>query len=136
LTWNSQQKGRIWSREETVHSGFSKIRMLRYSNPPLNHGRSELPRVRRGLTLGGALRARPCANPRVPAAARDHARATAIKPVPVPGCLPRCLLRTTPNSLELAHSSGDLPATRQSRPRATTVASPFLALLRSVQALG
>jgi hypothetical protein len=73
--------------------------------------------------------------PRTPAA-RDHARATAIKPVPVPGCLPRCILRTTPNSPELAHSSGDLPATRQSRPRATTVANPFLALLRSVQALG
>jgi hypothetical protein len=84
----------------------------------------------------GALRARLCANPSAPAAARDHARATAIKPVPVPGCLPRCLVRTTPNSPELAHSSGDLPATLQSRPRATTVANPFPALLRSVQALG
>jgi hypothetical protein len=136
LTWNSQQKGRIWSREETVHNGFAKIRTLRCPNPPLNHGRTELPRVRRGLTLGGALRARPCANPRAPATARDHARATAIKLVPVLGCLPRCLLRTTPNSPELALSSGDLPTTRQSRPRATTVASPFPALLRSIQALG
>jgi hypothetical protein len=74
-------------------------------------------------------------NPRAPAAARDHARAMAIKPVPVPGYLPRCLLRTTPNSPELAHSSGDLPATRQSRPRAATMANPFPALLRSIQTL-
>jgi hypothetical protein len=134
LTWNSQQKGRIWSREETVHSDFAKIHTLRCSNLPLNHGRSELPRVRRGLTPGGALRARPCANPRAPAAARDHAHAMAIKSVLVLGCLPRCLLRTTPNFPEPALSSGDLPATHQSRPRATTVASPFPVLLRSIQA--
>ena len=34
-----------------------------------------------------------------------------------------------------ARSSGDLPATRQCRPRATTVASPSPLLLRSIQAL-
>jgi hypothetical protein len=134
LTWNSQQKGRIWSREATVHSDFAKIRTLWCSNPPLNHGRSELPRVRRGLTPGGALRARPCVNPHSPAAARDHARATAIKPVPVLGCLPRCLLRTSPDFPEPVLSSGDLPATRQCRPRTTTVACPFPVLLRSIQA--
>jgi hypothetical protein len=65
---------------------------------------------------------------------RDHARATTIKPAPEPGCLPRCILCLAPNSPELAHSSGDLSATRQSRPKATTVAEPFPALLRSIQA--
>jgi hypothetical protein len=65
-----------------------------------------------------------------------RARATAIKHVPVLGCFPRCLLCTMPNSPELTLSSGDLPATRQSRPRATTMASSFPALLRSIQALG
>jgi hypothetical protein len=134
LTWDSHQKGRIWCREETVRSGFSKICTLRCSNRPLNHGRSKHTRVRRGLTLGGALRARPCANPRAPAAARDHARATAIKPSPVHGYLPHCILYPAPNSPELAHNSGDLSATRQSRPRTTTVAEPFPALLRSIQA--
>jgi hypothetical protein len=134
LAWDSYQKGRIWCRKETVHSGFAKICMLRCSNRPLNHGRSKHTRVRRGLKLGGALRARPCANPRAPAAARDHARATAIKPAPVPGYLPRCILSPAPNSPELAHSSGDLSATHQSRPRTTTVAEPFPALLRSIQA--
>ena len=68
--------------------------------------------------------------------ARYHARSTAIKPIPVLGYLPRCLLCTTPNSPELAHSSGDLPATRQSRPWPTIVANPFPALLLSIQALG
>ncbi len=48
----------------------------------------------------------------------------------------RCLLRTTPNSSEPALSSGDLPATRQCRPRATTVASPFPVLLRSIPERG
>jgi hypothetical protein len=134
LAWNSHKKGRIWCREETVHSGFAKICTLRCSNPPLNYGRSKLPRVRRGLTHGGALRARPCANPRAPATARDHARATAIKPVLEPGCLPRCILCPAPNSPELAHSPGDLSATRQSPPRTTTVAEPFPVLLRSIQA--
>jgi hypothetical protein len=71
--------------------------------------------------------------PRV-AAARDHARATAIKPALVPGHLPRCIPCPAPNSPELAHSSGDLSATRQSRPRTTTMAEPFPALLRSIQA--
>jgi hypothetical protein len=126
LAWDSHQKGRIWRREETVHSDFAKICMLRCSNRPLNHGRSKLPRVRRGLTLGGALRARPCANPRAPTVARDHARATGIKPAPVPGYLPRYIFCPAPNSPELAHSSGDLSATRQSRPRATIVAEQFL----------
>jgi hypothetical protein len=72
--------------------------------------------------------------PTRPRPSRDHARTTAIKPTLVPGHLPRCLLCTTPNSPELAHSSGDLPVTRQSRPRETTVANPFPALLRSIQA--
>jgi hypothetical protein len=67
-------------------------------------------------------------------AARDHARATAIKPALVPSHLPRCIPCPTPNSPELAHSSGDLSATRQSRPKTTTVAEPFPALLRSIQA--
>jgi hypothetical protein len=66
--------------------------------------------------------ARTPARPRPP---RDHARATAIKPAPVLGYLPRCILCTAPNSSELARSSGDLSAARQSRPRATTVAEPF-----------
>ena len=82
----------------------------------------------------GALRARPCVNPRAPAAARDHARATAIKTAPVLGCLPRCLLRTSPDLPEPVISSGDLPVTRQCHPRATTVASPFPVLLRLIQA--
>ena len=69
------------------------------------------------------------------AAARDHARAAAIKPALVLGCLPRYLLRTAPDSPEPAINSGDLPATRQCRPRATTVASPFPVLLRLIQAL-
>jgi hypothetical protein len=134
LAWDSHQKGRIWCREETVHSGFAKICTLRCSNRPLNHGRSKHTRVRRGLTLGGVLRARPCVNPRMPAATRDHAHATAIKPAPVPGYLPRCILCPAPNSPELAPSSGDLSATRQSRPRTTTMAELFPALLRSIQA--
>jgi hypothetical protein len=134
LAWDSHQKGRIWCREETIHSGFTKICTLRCSNRPLNHGRSKHPCVRRSLTLGGALRARPCANPRAPAAACDHAHATAIKPAPMPGYLPRCILCPAPNSLELAPSSGDLSATRQSCPRTTTMAKPFPALLRSIQA--
>jgi hypothetical protein len=134
LAWDSHQKGRIWCREEIVHSGFAKIYTLRCSNRPLNHGRSKHTCVRRGLTLEGALRARPCANPCVPAAARDHASATAIKPTRLPGYLPRCILCPAPNSLELAPSSGDLSATRKSRPRTTTVAKPFPALLRSIQA--
>jgi hypothetical protein len=89
----------------------------------------------RADTRGGALRARPCANPRTPEAARDHARATAIKPATVPGYLPCCILCPVPNSPELAHSSGDLSVTRQSRPRKTTMAEPFPALLRLIQAL-
>jgi hypothetical protein len=113
---------------------FSKICTLRCSNPPLNHGRSKLPCVRRGLALGGVLRARPCENPRALVAARDHARATAIKPAPVPNLLPRCIPCPAPNTPELAHSSGELSVTRQSRPKATTVAEPFPALLRSIQA--
>ena len=75
-------------------------------------------------------------NPRAPVAARDHARAMAIKTTLVHDHLPRCLLCTTPNSPELARSSSDLPAFRHSRPRATTVANPFPALLRSIQAFG
>jgi hypothetical protein len=58
----------------------------------------------------------------------------AIKPALVLGYLPRCILCPMPNSPELAHSSGDLSATRQSHPRATAVAKPFPALLRSIQA--
>jgi hypothetical protein len=134
LAWDSHKKDRIWCREDTVHSGFAKICMLRCSNRPLNHGRSKHTRVRRGLTLGGTPRACPCANPRAPAAARDHARAMAIKPAPVPGYLPSCILCPAPNSPELAPSSGDLSMTRQSRPRTTTMAEPFPALLRSIQA--
>jgi hypothetical protein len=134
LAWDSHQKGRIWSREETVHSGFAKICTLRCSNRSWNHGRSKHTRVRRGLTLGGAPRARPCANPRASAAARDHTRATAIKPALVPGHLPCCIPCPAPYPPELAHSSGDLSATRQSRPRTTTVAELFPALLRSIQA--
>jgi hypothetical protein len=118
----------------TVHSDFAKIRTPWRSNRPLNLGRSKLPRVRCELASGSALRARPCANPRAPAAARDHARATAIKPAPVLGCLPHCLLRTSPDLPEPAISSDDLPVTRQCRPRATTVASPSPVLLRSIQA--
>ena len=129
LAWNSHQKGRIWCREETIQGGFAKICTLRRSNRPLNPGRSKPTHVRRGLTLGGALRARP----RPP---RDHARAAAIKPTPVPGHHSRCLLCTAPNSPELARSSGDLPTPRQSSPRATTVANPFPALLCSIQAFG
>jgi hypothetical protein len=82
---------------------------------------------------GGAPRARPCANPRASAATHDHACATAIKPAPVPGYLPRCIPCPAPNSPELAHSSGDLSATRQSRPRTTTMAELFPALLHSIQ---
>jgi hypothetical protein len=109
LAWDSHQKGRIWCREETVHSGFAKICTLRCSNRPLNHGRSKHTRVRRGLTLGGALRARPCANPRAPEAARDHARAMTIKPAPVPDYLPRCILCPAPNSPELAIAPATSP---------------------------
>jgi hypothetical protein len=134
LAWDSHQKGRIWCREEIVHSGFAKICTLRCSNRSFNHGRSKHTRVRRGLTLRGALRARPCANPGAPTSARDHARATAIKPALVPDYLRRCILCPAPNSPELAHSSGDLSATCQSRPRTTTVAEPFPAILRSIQA--
>jgi hypothetical protein len=67
---------------------------------------------------------------------RAHTRIAAIKPTLVHDHLPRCLLCTTPNSPELARSSGDLPSFRQSRPRATTVANPFPSLLRSIRALG
>jgi hypothetical protein len=134
LAWDSHKKGRIWSREETVHSGFAKICKLRCSNRSLNHGRSKHTRVRQGLTLGGAPRARSCANPRASAAARDHTRATAIKPALVPGHLPRCIPCPAPYPPELAHSSSDLSATRQSRPRTTIVAELFPALLRSIQA--
>jgi hypothetical protein len=126
FAWNSHKKGRIWCREETVQGGFAKICTLRRSNRPLNPGRSKPPRPEHAHT-------RTPTRPRPP---RDHARASAIKPTLVPGHLPRCLLCTTPNSPELARSSGDLPATRQSRPRTTTVANPFPALLRSIQALG
>jgi hypothetical protein len=132
FAWNSHRKGRIWCREETVHGGFAKICTLSRPNRPLNLGRSKPPRVRRGLTLGGAPRARPHANPHAPRPPHAHTGATTIKPTLVHGHLPRCLLCTTPNSPELARNSGDLPATRQSRPRATTVAKPFPVHLRSI----
>jgi hypothetical protein len=48
----------------------------------------------------------------------------AIKSTPMHDHLPCYPLRTPPNSPELARSSGDLPVTRQSRPRATTVTKP------------
>jgi hypothetical protein len=134
LAWESHQKGRIWCREETVHGCFAVICTLRCSNRPLNHGRSKHTRVRRGLTLGARsehARTGTLARPRPPC---DHACATAIKPAPVPGYLPRCILCPAPNSPELTRSSGDLSSTRQSHPRATTVAEPFPVLLRSIQA--
>jgi hypothetical protein len=118
----------------TVHSDFAKICTPWRSNRPLNLGRRNHPRVRRMLAPGGVLRARPCANPRAPAAARDLARAKAIKPVPVLDCCPRCLVRTSPDLPEPAVASGDLLATRQCRPRATTVADPSPVILRSTQA--
>jgi hypothetical protein len=74
--------------------------------------------------------------PTRPRPPRAHTRAAAIKPTLVHDHLPRCLLCTMPNSPELARSFGDLPALRQSCPRATTVANPFPAHLRSIQALG
>jgi hypothetical protein len=56
-----------------------------------------------------------------PRAARDHACATAIKPVPVLGCLPRCLLRATPNS----PSSPLAPATSPRPARAARGQPPW-----------
>jgi hypothetical protein len=88
----------------------------------------------RAVTRGRA-QSTPVHEPRASAAARDHARATAIKPAPVPSHLPHCIPCPAPNSPELAHSSDDLSATRQSRPKTTTVAEPFPALLRLIQAL-
>jgi hypothetical protein len=87
----------------------------------------------RADTRGGA-QSTPVREPPRARGPRDHARATAIKPVLELGCLPRCIPCPAANSPELAHSSGDLSATRQSRPRTTTVAEPFPVLLRSVQA--
>jgi hypothetical protein len=69
FAWNSHKKRRIWCREETVHGGFAKICTLSQPNRPLNPGRSKPRRVRRGLTLGGASRARPHENPHTPSAA-------------------------------------------------------------------
>jgi hypothetical protein len=135
FAWNSHRKGRIWCREETVHGGFAKICTLSRPNRPLNPGRSKPPRVRRGLTLRGASRACPHANLHAPSAApcphqchgyKAHPSARPSSPLPP---------RTTPNPPELTRSSGDLPATRQSRQRATTVAKPFPAHLRSIRAL-
>jgi hypothetical protein len=118
----------------TVHSDLAELCTPWRSNRPLNLGRRNHPRVRRMLALGGALRARRCANPRAPAAPREHARAKAIKPAPALGCFPRCLVRTSPDLPEPAVASGDLPATRQCRPCTTTVANPSPAILRSIQA--
>jgi hypothetical protein len=80
---------------------------------------------------------------RTPTRALGRPRATlvscpraAIKPTLVHDQLPRCLPRTAPNPPELARSSGDLPVTRQSRPRATIMAKPFPVYLRSIRALG
>jgi hypothetical protein len=73
-------------------------------------------------------------NPARPRPPRDHARAKAIKPAPALGCFPRCLVRTSPDLPEPAVASGDLLANRQCRPRATTVADPSPAILRSIQA--
>jgi hypothetical protein len=49
----------------------------------------------------------------------------AIKPALMHGHLPCYPLRTVPSFPELARSSGDLPATRQSRPREPTVTKPL-----------
>jgi hypothetical protein len=77
---------------------------------------------------GRARTGRCCARPRVwsatPVPTPVPCPRAAIKPTLVHDHLPRCLLRTAPNSPELARSSGDLPATRQSRPRAPTVDRP------------
>jgi hypothetical protein len=128
FAWNSHGKDRIWCRQETIHGIFAEIYTLRRPNRPLNSGRSKPPRVRHGLALGNAPRARPQAHPHVPSAALVPTPMScprvAIKPTLMHGRLPCYPFRTTPNFLELARSSGDLPATRQSRPRATTVIKP------------
>jgi hypothetical protein len=140
FAWNSHGKDMIWCREETVHGIFAEICTLKRPNRPLNTGRSKPPRVRRGQALGNAPRARSHAHPRAPSAAPVPAPVpcprVAIKPALMHGHLPCYPLRTAPNFPELARSSGDLPATRQSRPRTPTVIKPPPAHLRSIRALG
>jgi hypothetical protein len=136
FAWNSHRKGRIWCREETVHGGFAKFYTLSQPNWPWTLAEVN-PHV---FDVGWHSGARPeharTWTPTRPRPARAHTHATAIKPTLVHDHLPRCLLCTTPNSPELARSFGDLPATHQSRPRATIVAKPFPTHLRSIQALG
>ena len=102
-----------------------------------NTGRSNAPRVRRALSSPEHARARA---PRARVAPNGRAGAPAasapIKPAPALGCLPRYLLRTSPDSPEPAIASGDLPAARQCRPRTTAVANPSPVPLRSIQAPG
>jgi hypothetical protein len=128
FAWNSHGKDRIWCREETIHGIFAEICTLRRPNRPLNTSRSKPPRVRRGQALGNAPRARPHAHPRAPSAAPVPTPVScprvAIKPTLMHGHLPRCPLHTAPSLPEPARSNGDLPATRQSRPRAPAVAKP------------
>jgi hypothetical protein len=89
-----------------------------------------------GQARTGRCRTRPRAWSATPVPTPVPCPWTAIKPTLVHGHLPRCLPRTAPNPPELARSSGDLPVTRQCRPRATTVAKPFPAHLRSIRTLG
>jgi hypothetical protein len=128
FAWNSNGKDRIWCREETVHGTFAEICTLRQPNRPLNTDRSKPPHVRRGLALRNAPRACPQAHPRAPSTAPVPTPVScplvATKPTLMHGRLPSYPLRTAPNFPELARSSSDLPATRQSRPRATTVIKP------------
>ena len=78
LAWDSHQKGRIWCREEIVYSGFAKIFTLKFSNRPLNKGRSKRTRVRRALSSPEHARRAP---PRAPR--RAKAEPTPL-PVPAP----------------------------------------------------
>jgi hypothetical protein len=130
FAWNSREKDRIWCREETLHGIFAEIYTLRRPNRPLNTDRTKPPRVRHGQALGNAPRARPHARPRGPLAAPVPTPVScprvAIKPALMHSHLPCHPIRTAPSFLEPARSSGNLPATRQSRPRAPTMAKPLL----------
>jgi hypothetical protein len=130
FAWNSHGKDRIWCREDTLHGIFAQIYTLRRPNRPLNTERSKPPRVRHGQALRNAPRARSHARPRAPSAAPMPTPVScprvARKPALMHDHIPCYPLRTAPSFPEPARSSGDLPATRQSLPRAPAVAKPFL----------
>jgi hypothetical protein len=125
FAWNSHGKDRIWCKEDTLHGIFAEIYTLRRPNSPLNTGRSKPPRVRRGQALGNVPRARSHARHHAPSAAPVSCPQVAIKPALKHDHLPCYPLCTAPSFPEPARTSGDLPATRQIRPRAPAMAKPF-----------